>query len=83
MLLKSADNKESQIAILRNLLNHEKVPADKKQQIEKELRNLGVGVATEKQAAYEIDFYFGPSKNVIVIHDLRLEVNGRVAQIDH
>lgn len=83
MLLKSADNKESQITILKNLLNHEKVPADKKQQIEKELSNLGVGVATEKQAAYEIDFYFGPSKNVIVIHDLRLEVNGRVAQIDH
>jgi len=83
MLLKTADDKESQIAILKNLLNHEKIPGEKKQQIEKELRNLVVGIATEKQAAYEIDFYFGPSKNLIVLHDLRLEVNGRVAQIDH
>lgn len=83
MLLKSADNKEPQIAILKNLLNHEKVPADKKQQVEKELRGITTGIATEKQAAYEIDFYFGPSKNVTVLHDLRLEINGRVAQIDH
>lgn len=83
MLLKSADNKEPQIAILKNLLNHKKVPADKKQQIEKELRNISSGIATEKQAAYDIEFYFAPSKNVIVLHDLRLEINGRVAQIDH
>lgn len=83
MLLKSADDKESQVGILKNLLNHERIPADKKQQIEKELRNLTAGIASEKQAAYDIDFYFGPSKNVAVIHDLRLEINGRVAQIDH
>lgn len=83
MLLKSTDDKEPQIKILKNLLSHEKIPFDKKQQIEKELRNLVTGFATEKQAAYEIDFYFGPSKNVFVIHDLRLEINGRVAQIDH
>jgi predicted RNA binding protein with dsRBD fold (UPF0201 family) len=83
MLLKSADNKERQIAILKNLLNHDKILANKKQQIDKELRNLAIGIATEKQAAYEIDFYFGHSKNLIVLHDLRLEINGRVAQIDH
>jgi hypothetical protein len=83
MLLKSADNKESQIAILNNLLNHRSIPADKKQQIDKELRNLKIGIASEKQAAYEIDFYFGPSKNMMVLHDLRIEINGRSAQIDH
>lgn len=37
----------------------------------------------EKQAAYLIDFDYGPSKNFVVIHDLRLSFNGRVAQIDH
>lgn len=83
MLLKTADNKEAQIVILKNLLAHDKVSPYKKQQIEAELRNLSIGIATEKQAAYEIDFHFGPSKNVIVLHDLRLEVNGRTAQIDH
>lgn len=83
MLLKSADNKESQLAILKNLLNHEKIPANKKQLIEKELRNMSIGIATEKQAAYEIDFGFASTKNLIVLHDLRFEINGRVAQIDH
>jgi hypothetical protein len=83
MLLKSADNKDSQISVLKNLLDHKNISADKKQQIERELRNLSSGIATEKQAAYDIDFYFGQSKNVIVVHDLRLEINGRVAQIDH
>jgi hypothetical protein len=83
MLIKSADSKESQIAILKNLLSHERVPFEKKQLIERELRNLSIGIATEKQAAFEIDFYAAPSKNLFVIHDLRLEVGGRAAQIDH
>ena len=83
MLIKSADDKESQIAILQNLLSHERLPAEKRQLIERELRNLSIGIATEKQAAFEIDFYAVPSKNLFVIHDLRLEIGGRVAQIDH
>lgn len=83
MLLKRADDKEPQLKILRNLLAHEKIPLHKKQQIEVELRNQLVGIETEKQAAYEIDFYFAPSKKISVIHDLRLKINGRVAQIDH
>lgn len=83
MLIKSADSKESQIAILQNLLSHERVPAEKRQLIERELRNLLLGIATEKQAAFEIDFYAATSKNLFVIHDLRLEIGGRVAQIDH
>jgi hypothetical protein len=83
MLIKSADDKESQIAILQNLLSHERVPAEKRQLIEREVRNLSVGIATERQAAFEIDFYAAPSKNLFVIHDLRLEIGGRVAQIDH
>jgi hypothetical protein len=83
MLIKSADDKESQIAILQNLLSHKRVPAEKRQLIERELRNLSIGIATERQAAFEIDFYAAPSKNLFVIHDLRLEIGGRVAQIDH
>lgn len=83
MLIKSADDKQSQIAILQNLLSHERVPYEKRQPIERELRNVSVGIATEKQAAFEIDFYAAPSKNLFVIHDLRLEIGGRVAQIDH
>jgi len=37
----------------------------------------------EQEAAYLIDFHFKDRESWIVVHDLRLEVNGRVAQIDH
>lgn len=83
MLIKSADDKEPQIAILKNLLAHERVPLERKRLVERELRSLSIGMATEKQAAYEIDFYAARSKNLCVIHDLRLEIDGRIAQIDH
>lgn len=59
------------------------MPDAKKRSLEKELHSLSRGVATEAQVAYEIGFYFGQTKNIVVIHDLRLEINGRVAQIDH
>lgn len=83
MVLKPAENNEAQITILENLLRHERISADKKHLIQKELSNILKGAATEKQAAYEVDFYFGLSKNFAVLHDLRLEIKGRVAQIDH
>lgn len=83
MLLKSADCKDADLAILNNLLNHRNIPDDKKQQISRELYNVTKGIKTEKEAAYEINFHFGASKNMMVLHDLRLELNGRVAQIDH
>lgn len=41
------------------------------------------GLEGEKSAAYFIDFTFGSSSEYAVIHDLRLEFGGRVAQIDH
>lgn len=37
----------------------------------------------EAQAAYHIDVDFGRSQNWVVIHDLRVEHDGLVAQIDH
>jgi hypothetical protein len=40
-------------------------------------------VAGEREAAYEIGFHYGDSNKLVVIHDLRIEVEGRVAQIDH
>lgn len=83
MLLKSADNKDADVSILTNLLNHRNVPESKKQLIDRELRNIATGIKTEKEAAYEIDFHFGATKNLMVLHDLRIDVNGRVAQIDH
>jgi hypothetical protein len=44
---------------------------------------MRAGVAGERDAAYEIEFYFSQSPNFVTIHDLRIDHDGRVAQIDH
>lgn len=56
---------------------------DQKARISQELRNLHAGIKGEQEAAYLIDFDFAKSQNTLVIHDLRLEIDGRIAQIDH
>jgi len=81
MLLKTADNKDGVIAELERLLAV--APTDRKAKIDHELRTMRAGIKAESETAYLIDFDFKASKNKIVIHDLRLEVGGRVAQIDH
>ncbi|MDR7136106.1 hypothetical protein J2X06_003324 [Lysobacter niastensis] len=48
-----------------------------------ELRIRQAGLRGEAESAYLIDFDFANSRNWAVVHDLRLEQNGRVAQIDH
>lgn len=81
MILKEADDKSGAIAALEALL----ASAEPQQQksIKRELAILRAGVKGEKESAYFLDFHFKNSKNSILIHDLRLEHNDRVAQIDH
>ncbi|MXR36849.1 nuclease-related domain-containing protein [Craterilacuibacter sinensis] len=81
MLIKSTDDKQPLLAQLENLLG--KADPKTKTRIEEKLRIMRAGIKGEKEAAYLLDFDFTTSKNVAVIHDLRLEINGRVAQIDH
>lgn len=81
MLLKSADKKDEQIAELERVISI--APADRKVKIEQELRNVRAGLKGEQEAAYLIDFGLRDSRNTLVIHDLRFEIDGRVAQIDH
>jgi hypothetical protein len=47
------------------------------------LMQLRKGIQGERDAAYFLDQYFRESKNNAVLHDLRLVVDGDVAQIDH
>jgi len=82
MLIKKRDSKQAEIKELTTLLS-EPLPENKKFLIERELRCIQSGDQGEKDAAYFIDFHFASSKNWAVIHDLRLEHQGRVAQIDH
>lgn len=81
MILKNADDKSSQIAQLEEMLKTSDPTL--RQRIEHELRIVRAGIKGEKESAYEIDFYFRNNKRVVVLHDLRIELNDRVAQIDH
>lgn len=81
MLLKAADDKSKQIQQLEDLLAV--APTAKKSLLEQELRNLRAGIKGEQEAAYLINFDLEKSQNTVVIHDLRLEIDGRIAQIDH
>ncbi len=82
MVIKKRDSMQAEIAELTMLLSVP-LPENKKFLIERELRFIRSGDRGENDAAYFIDFHFGLSKNWAVIHDLRLEHHGRVAQIDH
>jgi hypothetical protein len=82
MIIKKMDSKQEEIAELTALLRS-KLISHQRFLIERELKTMRSGVSDEKGSAYYIDFYFENSKNWAVIHDLRLEHKGQVAQIDH
>lgn len=42
-----------------------------------------MGRKGEADAAYQIEFYAASNPNVMTLHDLRMQCDGRVAQIDH
>jgi hypothetical protein len=83
MLLKPADDKSEQINLLVSLSKASNISNVSRDRIYDELSMLRAGIKGEQDSAYEIDFYFGKSKNWMVVHDLRLGCDGRVAQIDH
>ncbi|MEQ1635248.1 MAG: nuclease-related domain-containing protein [Methylococcales bacterium] len=83
MIIKLADDKQSQLSAIKSLLSHPNADATKKKRIEQEIRNIQAGIRGEDEAAYEMKVHFGESKNWMIIHDLRIEHGGLVAQIDH
>jgi hypothetical protein len=83
MLIKAADDKQADIDVLNGLLARPGLDADTRRRIDTEVRRVQAGARGERDAAYEIEFHLGANPNGMTIHDLRLEVDGRVAQIDH
>ena len=83
MLIKSADGKAQELAALKELLDRPDATPSTRMRIETEIRNIEAGARAERDAAYLMDLYFGPSQNYAVIHDLRFEVGEHAAQIDH
>ncbi len=81
MLLKKADSKDHQIAELERLQSG--ATGERRSRIEQEIRIVRAGIKGEQEAAYLIDFSRKDSEHCVVIHDLRLEIDGQVAQIDH
>ncbi len=83
MFIKAADDKQPQLDALEAPRTRPEVDAETQAQIDREIKNIRAGARGEGDAAYEIDFHCAKESNRVVIHDLRLEVDGRVAQIDH
>jgi hypothetical protein len=83
VLLKEIDKrKEEDIQCLKKKLE---LSDNEKQKyiIRQELKKLESGLKGEKETAYFIDFNLKDSENYMVLHDLRFEIDGLTAQIDH
>jgi hypothetical protein len=76
------DSRQEEIEELSSLLESD-LTSNQRFLIARELKAVKEGSHGEKDSAYYIDFYYERSKNWAVIHDLRLEHNDQVAQIDH
>ncbi len=83
MIIKQPDDKAGDIECLKDLAARSDVSPEVRKSIEQEIRYIQSGMKGEAEAAYEMEFHFGASKNWMLIHDLRIECEGRVAQIDH
>jgi len=83
LILKEIDKqKEEDIKLLKEKLNLSK-NEKQKYLIKQEISKLETGLFGEKETAYFIDFNLKDSENYAILHDLRLEIDGLTAQIDH
>ena len=82
MILKNKDTRTEDIQELNRLLTLN-ISSKQRFLIERELKCLLSGNSGENNSAYYLDFRFKQSKNWFLIHDLRIEHKGLVAQIDH
>jgi hypothetical protein len=83
MLLKTADDKTHEIEALEALLKRADIDPRTRRQIENEIWSIRLGAKSEADAAYQLDFDLKENRRWAVIHDLRVEVEGQVAQMDH
>ena len=83
MLIKEKDPPDQAIQQLETIAQLPGLRKDILAKVEKELKTLKAGGRGESDSAYFIDFYYREKPNWAVIHDLRIEYGGNVAQIDH
>ena len=83
MLIKSADDKSKRLALLQDLQQSPVLDAWQKNKLREELVRLRKGIQGEEEAAFYLNSYFKGGENHVLLHDLRVVVDGDVAQIDH
>ena len=83
MLIKSVDDKSKRLALLQDLQKSSLLNARQKEWLRVELRNLTAGIKGEREAAFHLDGHYKDSQNNVLLHDLRFQIDGEVAQIDH
>lgn len=83
MLIKSADDKSKRLALLQDLQQSPLLDARQKEWLRVELRNLTAGIKGEREAAFHLDGHYKDGQNNVLLHDLRFQIDGEVAQIDH
>lgn len=82
VLIKNIDERSNDIGVLDALLQRTDISSKTRGQIARELNFIKAGVRGERETAYELKSY-ETSANWAVIHDVRFEYEGAVAQIDH
>ncbi len=82
MVLKQIDDKSLEIDTLKKLLEQSNSETQKNLII-KDLKMLENGYQSEQENAYYLNFEFEDGKRSVLLHDIRLEHNGKTAQFDH
>ena len=83
MIIKNADDKTKRLALLADLKRSPLLNQHQRNWLDDELMRVRRGIEGERDAAFYIDSYLKDGQNHAVIHDLRLDLDGDVAQIDH
>lgn len=83
MIIKEADSRNKDLEALEQLLQWPDLAQQTRQSIEQKIRLIRAGVKGETESAYQLRFHFDNHPDWVVINDLRLQYQGKVAQIDH
>ncbi len=83
MQLKTADDRAPDIEVLEALRRQPDLDTRTARLIEDEIWSIRLGAKAESDAAYQLDFDLKDGGHWAVIHDLRIDIEGQVAQIDH
>lgn len=83
MLIKQADDKTKRLRLLEELQASPMLDGRQRDWLKDEYWRVKRGIEGETDAAFHIDSLMRDGQNHAVLHDLRLVVDGDVAQIDH